>query len=94
MGWSDLDNADAAKKAEQHKIDVKQQIINKANAYSRLFRTEDGEKVLNDLTQKFIYENSTSLNAKNITYEAGYHAGEAGIVKYIISMIQKAQEIK
>ena len=55
--------------------------------FTRCFSSEDGEKVLQHLSNKFIYNNNTPLDIANITYVAGYKNGESGSIKYIIEMM-------
>jgi hypothetical protein len=55
--------------------------------FTRCFSSEDGEKVLQHLSNKFIYNNNTPLESANITYVAGYKNGESGAIKYIIEMM-------
>ena len=96
MNFDDIDkltSPEAKKKAEKAASDAKQLTIETAQAYHRLFKTVDGQRVLNDLTQNMIYGNDTSFEAININYEAAYKNGEAGVVKYIINQITKAEAI-
>ena len=80
MSWEDLD---VNKKELTHEQKLAQeQDLAIAKAYKRLFTTDDGVKVLNDLNQKFIYNNNTQLDAVNVNYESAYHNGESGVVKY------------
>ena len=58
-----------------------------ADNYQALFNTPLGQKVLADLTNKFIMNNSVSLSAQNINYEAAYKNGEAGVVHHIIKQL-------
>ena len=64
-----------------------------AEAYSRCFATEDGQKVVEDLTRKFLLDNSTDLGARNVEYEAAYHNGEAGVIRMIVHYIQQAEKV-
>ena len=50
-------------------------------------------KVVEDLTRKFLLDNSTDLNAQNVEYEAAYHNGEAGVVRMIVHYIQQAEKV-
>lgn len=79
MSWNSLET----KKEATHKQKLAQeQQIALAKAYRRLFSTEDGKKVLADLNQRFIYNNTTNLDAINPNYEAAFHNGESGVVKF------------
>ena len=80
MSWENL-NADNTELTHEQEL-AREQDLALAKAYKRLFTTEDGVKVLNDLNQRFIYNNNTSLEASNPNYEAAYHNGESGAVKY------------
>jgi hypothetical protein len=79
MSWDTLD----AKTEQTHEQKLAQeQQIAMAKAYKRLFSSEDGAKVLADLNQRFIYNNTTNLDAVNPNYEAAFHNGESGVVKF------------
>lgn len=91
MAWDNL-NLDIDDESIKHRKEADQsKYRERAKAYHACFRTDAGQKVLQDLTSMFIMNNSTSLTATNIEYEAGYHAGEAGAIKYIMTLIQKAE---
>lgn len=62
-----------------------------AKCYARVFRSEDGQKVLADLTNRYIMRNDVNPNAQNVNYEAAYKNGEAGVVKAIINQMQRAE---
>lgn len=79
MSWDSLESKKEA--THEQKLAQEQQIA-LSKAYKRLFSTGDGKKVLADLNQKFIYNNNTNLEAVNPNYEAAYHNGESGVVKY------------
>ena len=96
MNFDDIDkltSPEAKKKAEKVASDAKQLTIETAQAYHRLFKTVDGQRVLNDLTQKMIYENYTPHESSNVNYIAAYKNGESGVVKFIITQITKAEAI-
>ena len=86
MSWQDLeldqDNAQESRDA------IREKQTELAKAYNRCFNTDDGSKVIDDMTRRFLLENNTSLSAQNINYESAYHNGEAGIMRYIIHQIQ------
>lgn len=92
MTWDDIEqqqvNDAEAKLAKEKKLEKARAL---ATAYHRLFSTEDGQKVLEDLMDKFVMSNDTPLGSHNINYEAAYHNGEAGSVKYILNQIKKAE---
>lgn len=71
-----------------------QELENLAVCYARTFSTKEGQKVLADLFNRFVVFNDTNLASPNIQYEAAYHDGESGVVKYINSMIGRTQRAK
>ena len=79
MSWEELETN--KEPSHEQKL-AREQEIALSKAYQRLFATKDGVKVLNDLSQRFIYNNNTPLEAVNPNYEAAYHNGESGVVKY------------
>jgi hypothetical protein len=48
---------------------------------------------MQDLMTRFIIDNSTPLNSPNVNYEAAYHNGEAGVVRFILNQIRLAEEL-
>ncbi len=94
MSWDDIEKAKsdpaAAKKLNTEALANAAAL---AKSYHETFTSEQGQKVLQDLTDKYIMGNDTPLNAENITYEAGYHNGESGIVKYLIRQIGRAKTL-
>lgn len=90
MAWDNLnlsnDTNDTIDKNKEKHIEL-------AKNYHSCFKTEAGAKVMGDLMSRFVINNHTQLNAANITYEAGYHAGEAGVVRFIMKLIQQAEVI-
>lgn len=89
MGWNKLTTEnDSKEKLEEQRL--KQLAL--AQQCHRVFSSEDGQEFLAHLTNHFVIHNETSLSSPNITYESGYHAGEAGVVKYIIHQMQRAEE--
>lgn len=92
MGWSDIDKAgQKTEEVKQKEEQAKAAQLSLAKQYARLFQTDDGQKVFQDLFNKFIMTNHTDLNSKNINYEAAYHNGESGVIHYIQHQITKAQ---
>ncbi len=91
MSWNELniDKKDVDKVAQKNK----EHAIKLAKNYAVCFSTEDGKAVLQDMVDSFVMNNDTSFHSSNVNYEAAYHNGEAGIVKYIISQIKKAQTL-
>jgi len=91
MSWNNLDikNADAEKIAKESRS--KQAEL--AKDYHRCFNTDEGKRVLQDLTQRFIYNNDTQLASPNINYEAAYHNGEKGVLKFIVHVMTSAREL-
>ena len=91
MGWDNLsgDNSQVGEAAQAQKLSMQKL----AQLHHRVFSTQDGEELLAYLTNTYLINNSTPLNAPNITYESGYHDGEAGVVRAIIHQINRAEEI-
>lgn len=90
MSWQDLDIKPADDKAKKESLSKAAEL---AKAYSRCFATDDGQRVLQDLTSKFIYGNDVSLQSANINYEAAFCNGEGSVVKFIIHHITRAKEL-
>ncbi len=88
-----LTSPEAKAKQKKKQDNQKQALVDLAQAYHRLFKTKDGERVLNDLTSKMIYGNDTPFASPNVNYEAAYKNGESGAIKYIINQITKAEVI-
>jgi hypothetical protein len=92
MSWDAINKEVSPEKiAEAKRLQANrdQDSIDLVKAYKRLFKTSDGQKVLQDLTQKCIYDNNTAFESPNINYEAAFHNGEAGMVKYIIHQLSR-----
>jgi len=89
MGWNELEKGEP--QTENKK--AKEAAIALAKNYARCFSTEEGKAVLDHLVNEYVMGNDTPLSSTNITYEAGYHNGEAGIVKVILNQIQRAQTL-
>lgn len=89
MSWDDLDINNPANKELLEKLKEEQRNI--AKNYHACFTTPAGQKVMEHLMNTYVIHNATDLNATNVVYEAGYHAGEAGVVKAILNLIQKAE---
>lgn len=91
MSWDDLEvNEDKAREAQSA---IRERQIELAKAYNRCFGTDDGIKVLEDMSKRFLLENDTSLAAQNINYEAAYHNGESGVMRYVVHQIQQAEKL-
>lgn len=93
-GWDDI-NKTAVNKEEAELAQKKalQAAAELAQAYSRCFNTKDGERVMTDLTNRFIMSNDMALDVKNPEYEAGYHNGESGVIKLIIHQLTQARNL-
>ena len=89
MTWDTIEGA--SPDAKKQKAKAQEQISQMTKAYARCFNTEDGQKVLEDLTRRFLFDNATSLSSQNVAYEAAYHNGEAGVIRMIIHYIQQAE---
>jgi hypothetical protein len=91
MSWDDLEVNDAQAREAQGAIRERQAEL--AKAYNRCFASDDGTRVIEDMTKRFLLENDTSLSAQNINYESAYHNGEAGVMRYIVHQIQQAEKL-
>lgn len=91
MSWDQLDGlgADLSAKSESARATA----AALAKNYAACFESEAGEKVLEHLVNNFVIRNTTPLNAANVLYEAGYHNGEAGLVRMILSQIERAKTL-
>jgi len=89
MSWEGLDVDSEDYKREVALAREKQLGLSKA--FKRLFSTKDGQKVLDNLSERFIYNNNTPLDAININYEAAYHNGETGVIQYCHAQIAAAE---
>ena len=91
MSWSEINQSadpDVAKKQANAR---KQNVVDLAKSYHRVFTTDDGQRILSDLTKRFVYENDTSFGSENIDYEAAYHNGEAGVIKFVINQMKHSE---
>ncbi|MCS5594212.1 MAG: hypothetical protein NZ730_06675 [Porticoccaceae bacterium] len=94
MAWDEIEKASVDSKASKRATAKQRQaIVDLAKAYHRCLSTDDGRKVIEDLTRRFIYINDTAFNSPNINYESAYHNGEAGVVKFIINQMQNAETL-
>jgi len=92
MSWDEIEKASVDSGASsKHNAEKRAQAAELAKAYNRCFGGEEGKRVLSDLTARFIYNNDTSFASDNINYEAAYHNGEAGVIKFVINQIQQAE---
>jgi len=89
MSWEDLNIAD--KDPDKASKEHHEKVVGLAKNYAYVFTEEAGQKILADLVNTFVMENDTELNATNINYTAAYKNGEAGVVKYILNQIKRAQ---
>lgn len=93
MSWKDLEQT--GKQTSEAKKKAKEQAQKEAELskkFYRVFSSDDGKVVFDHLFRKFVLENDTPLNAQNIEYEAGYHAGEAGAIKYLTHRMSQATQ--
>jgi hypothetical protein len=92
MSWDEINKAgvvsDEIKGQSKAKLAYEVEIAKK---YARIFESEDGKVVFEHLFKRFVMDNDTPLNSQNVTYEAGYHAGEAGLIKFITYQMTKAK---
>ena len=91
MPWNDIESK-SKPQIEKLSKEHKAKLVELDKKFYRAFTSDDGKVVLDHLVNTFIMTNETQLDAKNIEYEAGYHAGEAGLVKYILKRISNATE--
>ena len=91
MSWSNIDQLADPEVAKKQAGIRRQNAADLAKAYHRVFTTEDGARILADLTRRFVYDNDTSFGAENINYEAAYHNGEAGVIKFLINQMKQAE---
>ena len=91
MSWDDVNHQVDPAKAQKEASIRKQNASDLAKAYHRTFTTETGQRILSDLTKRFVYDNDTSFNSDNINYEAAYHNGEAGVIKFLINQLKQAE---
>ncbi len=96
MSWTDINESsspEVKEKATKTAAAKKQHEVDNARAYARCFSTDDGKRVLADLTNRFIIHNNTPMDANNINYVAAYKNGEKGVVNVIINQITRAEQI-
>jgi len=91
MTWENIDHLSDSKAAKKQAELRKRNANDFAKAYHRVFTTDDGARILSDLTKRFVYDNDTSFGAENINYEAAYHNGEAGVIKFLINQMRQAE---
>jgi len=91
MTWENIDHLSDSKAAKKQAELRKRNANDLAKAYHRVFTTDDGARILSDLTKRFVYDNDTSFGAENINYESAYHNGEAGVIKFLINQMRQAE---
>ena len=91
MTWENIDQLSDSKTAKKQAELRKRNANDLAKAYHRVFTTDDGARILSDLTKRFVYDNDTSFGAENINYEAAYHNGESGVVKFLLNQMRQAE---
>jgi len=91
--YSDLNIDISNEEAKKLNDEAKQVAVSMAQAYHRLFTSDDGQRVLTDLNQRYVFNNTTSFDSVNVNYEAAYHNGEASVIKHIIKQLQQAKVI-
>ena len=91
MAWEELNVDKLDSKAAQEKAGEKYN--NLVKNYHGCFKSEAGQKVIEHLMNTYVINNTIDRNAQNITFEAGYAAGESGVVRAILALIQKAEVI-
>lgn len=96
MSWDDINESttpESQSRAKQAAADKALADKSLAQAYARCFNTDDGKRVLADLTNKLIINNNTPMDSVNVQYVAAYKNGEKGAVNLIIHQITRAEVI-
>ena len=91
MSWSNINQSTDSDLAKKQAGIHRQNASDLAKSYHRVFTTDDGQRILSDLTRRFVYDNDTSFGSANIDYEAAYHNGEAGVIKFLINQMKQAE---
>jgi hypothetical protein len=91
MSWSEINQSADPDVAKKQAGIRKQNAVDLAKSYHRVFTTDDGARILSDLTKRFVYDNDTSFGSENIDYEAAYHNGEAGVIKFVINQMKHSE---
>lgn len=94
MSWEDIHSATSTKEeaTKANKL-RRQEAAELAKDYHACFNTQSGQRVIEHLTKSFLFDNDTPLQAVNIEYESAYHNGETGVIKYILTEIQRAENL-
>lgn len=95
-GFKDIDELTSKERlesAEHAKANQRAEAASLVQAYARLFKTDDGQKVLGDLSQRYLYNNGIDMSFDNINYRAAFANGEAEVIKQIINNMQSAEMI-
>lgn len=96
MSWEDLNESNSPETKERAKQAAEERRlaeISIAQCYARCFSTDDGKRVLADLTNNLIINNNTPMDSANVQYVAAYKNGEKGAVNLIIHQITRAEVI-
>jgi hypothetical protein len=88
-----ITSKEAKEKAKNAKSNQRAEAASLSQAYARLFRSDDGQKVMNDLYNKMVINNMPDANCQNINYMAAFKNGEAGCVSYIQKQITQAKVV-
>jgi len=92
MSWDNINQATTdSEQAKVANAEKRRAAAELARAYSQCFSGDIGKRVLEDMTQRFIFNNDTPFSASNVDYEAAYHNGESGVIKFIINQMQQAK---
>lgn len=90
MSWSEIESSSINKDdIEKRKKEFEAANIELCKKYARVFASEEGKVVYQDLFNRFIMNNQTPLESKNPNYEAAYHNGESGVIHYITSRMSQ-----
>lgn len=94
MSWEHIEQVQASSEDRKRQANkAREDMEALLKCYSRCFATDDGQKVLQDLSKRFIMGNDTPFDAANIEYQAAYHNGETGVVKFVIDQLNRASKI-
>lgn len=91
MGWEDIENTGS--QADKDNENRKQAIEDRAKLYYRVFKSDDGVKLLAEMTNQFLIHNYTDPAHPNVDYVAAYKNGEAGVIGYILKQLSIAESL-
>ena len=93
MSWDEVKKAGVSEDEVKAFLDAQKEAnTNLAKNIAICFSTETGKSVIEHLVKHFIMDKVTPFNSPNIQYESGYHAGEAGVVHYLLKQIERGMK--